>query len=59
MPEEKLIEVQLGGSGVGIGGMRERVLQFHGEMKIESSAAGTKILVTLPIIGADAAPGTA
>ena len=44
---------------MGIGGMRERVLQFHGEMKIESSAAGTKILVTLPIIGADAAPGTA
>ena len=59
MSAEKLTEVQSGGSGVGIGGMRERARQFHGEMKIESSETGTRILVTLPIIGADAAPGTA
>lgn len=49
MPVEKLAEVQVGGSGVGIGGMRERVRQFNGEMKIESSSSGTKILVTIPV----------
>jgi PAS domain S-box-containing protein len=49
MPAEKLAEVQRGGSGVGIGGMRERVRQFEGEMRIESSASGTKILVSIPV----------
>jgi signal transduction histidine kinase len=29
--------------------MRERVAQFHGEMKIESGSAGTKILLSLPV----------
>lgn len=48
MPVEKLAEVQLGGSGVGIGGMRERVRQFQGNMRIESSASGTRILVSIP-----------
>jgi PAS domain S-box-containing protein len=48
MPAEKLAEVQLGGSGVGIGGMRERVRQFKGSMRIESGASGTKILVNIP-----------
>jgi signal transduction histidine kinase len=28
--------------------MRERVRQFHGEMIIESTGAGTTILVTFP-----------
>jgi signal transduction histidine kinase len=49
MPVEKLAEVQRGGSGVGIGGMRERIRQFEGEMRIESSASGTKILVSIPV----------
>jgi PAS domain S-box-containing protein len=48
MPSDKLAEVQRGGSGVGIGGMRERVRQFQGEMKIESDSSGTKIFVTIP-----------
>jgi PAS domain S-box-containing protein len=48
MPAEKLAEVQLRGSGVGIAGMRERVRQFQGDMKIESNASGTKILVSIP-----------
>jgi PAS domain S-box-containing protein len=48
MPSDKLAEVQRGGSGVGIGGMRERVRQFQGEMKIESDSSGTKISVTIP-----------
>jgi signal transduction histidine kinase len=49
MPREKLLEVQSGGHGVGLRGMRERVRQFHGEMRIESESSGTKILVTLPL----------
>jgi PAS domain S-box-containing protein len=49
MPAEKLSEVQLGGSGVGIGGMRERVRQFQGDLRIESNASGTKVLVSIPL----------
>jgi len=50
MPREKLEEVQRGGSGVGIGGMRERIRQFQGELKIESTADGTKILASIPVL---------
>jgi len=49
MPREKLLEVQSGGHGVGLRGMRERVRQFRGEMRIESDSSGTRILVTLPL----------
>ena len=45
---EKLLEIQSHGAGVGIRGMRERVLQCGGEMKIESEGRGTKISITLP-----------
>jgi PAS domain S-box-containing protein len=48
IPPEKLIEIQSHGTGVGIRGMRERVLQCGGEMKIESEGRGTKISITLP-----------
>jgi PAS domain S-box-containing protein len=48
MPAERLAEVQAGGAGVGIGGMRERVRQFQGDMMIESTASGTKILARIP-----------
>jgi two-component system, NarL family, sensor kinase len=45
---EKLIEIQSHGAGVGIRGIRERVLQFGGKMEIESKGRGTRILITLP-----------
>jgi PAS domain S-box-containing protein len=45
---EKLLEIQSHGAGVGIRGMRERVLQCRGEMKIESKGRGAKISITLP-----------
>lgn len=45
---ETLEEIQAGGSGVGIRGMRERVAQFSGTMKIESNSSGTKIYVAIP-----------
>jgi PAS domain S-box-containing protein len=51
---EKLAEIQSGGSGVGIRGMRERISQFQGIMEIDSSPNGTKILVTIPCPGTNA-----
>jgi signal transduction histidine kinase len=49
MPAERLSEIQSTGSGVGIRGMRERVLQFAGRMSIESDGSGTRIHVVIPI----------
>jgi PAS domain S-box-containing protein len=43
MSQERLAEVQSKGVGVGIRGMRERVLQCHGELTVDSNALGTKI----------------
>jgi len=56
IPADKLAEIQLKGTGVGIRGMRERVGQFQGEMKIESGASGTKILVSMPVLEAQQPP---
>ena len=58
MSAEKLIEVQSAGSGVGIGACASRCANC-GDMKSESSEAGTRIVVNLPIINAGEAPGTA
>jgi PAS domain S-box-containing protein len=49
MPPERLTEIQSGGSGVGIRGMHERLRQFGGMMKIESSESGTSVLASIPI----------
>ena len=46
---EKLAQLQSGGSGVGIRGMRERIAQFSGTMSIESNSEGTRICVAIPI----------
>lgn len=48
MSAERLAEIQSRGSGVGIRGMRERVLQLSGKMSIESDIAGTRIHVLIP-----------
>jgi PAS domain S-box-containing protein len=45
---EKLAQIQSQG-GVGIRGMRERVLQFHGQLTIESNPDGTRIYAAIPI----------
>lgn len=49
IPREKLAEIQTKGSGVGIRGMRERLRQFGGEMRIDSGSTGTTVLVTIPL----------
>ena len=46
--EEKLVDIQSQGSGVGIRGMRERVRHFGGQMDIESNHGGTKISFKFP-----------
>ncbi len=46
---ERLLEIRSHGSGVGIRGIRERIRQFHGEMKIESSGSGTSVMVSIPM----------
>ncbi|MGA7555887.1 MAG: PAS domain-containing protein, partial [Candidatus Acidiferrales bacterium] len=46
---ERLLEIQSHGSGVGIMGIQERIRQFHGEMKIESDASGTSVIVSIPL----------
>jgi PAS domain S-box-containing protein len=43
MSQERLLEVQSEGVGMGIRGMRERLRQFQGELNIESCASGTKV----------------
>jgi len=50
MSREKLEEIQSGGYGVGLRGMRERIRQFQGEMRIESETSGTRILVNIPVL---------
>ena len=49
MAAERLAEIQSGGSGVGIRGMRERFRQFNGVFSITSGPSGTDIVVTIPI----------
>ncbi len=48
MSPEKLEEIRSGGSGVGIGGMRERLHQFQGNLNVESDGSGTRVYVTIP-----------
>ena len=46
---ERLVEINSRGCGVGIGGIRERLRRFHGEMRIESHGSGTTVSATIPI----------
>ena len=46
---KRLLDIQSHGSGVGIRGIRERIRQFHGEMKIESNGSGTAVIVSIPM----------
>jgi PAS domain S-box-containing protein len=55
MSAARLAEIQSGRSGVGIGGMRERLRQFEGTMNIESDSSGTRIFATIPLKSASPA----
>jgi two-component system, NarL family, sensor kinase len=49
MSPARLAEIQSGRSGVGIGGMRERLLQFEGTLNIDSNSSGTRVFATIPL----------
>ena len=49
IPADILREIQTQGSGVGIAGMRERVLHFNGDIRITSINTGTRIAVSFPV----------
>lgn len=49
IPQERLAEIQSGGSGVGIRGMQERLHHFNAEMKIETVASGTRVVARFPL----------
>jgi two-component system sensor histidine kinase UhpB len=57
MSPARLAEIQSGCSGVGISGMRERLRQFEGTMKIESDSSGTRIFATIPLPKTEAPEG--
>lgn len=46
---EKLAAIDSGKTGLGIRAMRERLRQLGGELRIESSGDGTRVLVTIPV----------
>jgi signal transduction histidine kinase len=48
IPATKQRELNLGGGGVGLRGMRERVVQLGGELGIQSAGNGTTVTATLP-----------
>jgi signal transduction histidine kinase len=48
---ERLEAIRVGGSGVGIRGIRERLRQFGGELRIEAAQPGTHVIASIPIGG--------
>jgi signal transduction histidine kinase len=60
IPVEKQEQIKFGiRTGVGLRGMRERVAQLGGQLKIDSDTSGTSIAVTLPYAPAPATEGVA
>jgi signal transduction histidine kinase len=45
---KRVAEFQYGSIGVGIGGMRQRVKEFGGVLRLENTSPGTRVEVTLP-----------
>jgi PAS domain S-box-containing protein len=53
LPQEKLGKLRPPTLGVGIGGMRERVRQFGGELTVSRAEPGTLVEARIPIFGSD------
>jgi signal transduction histidine kinase len=51
IPQETLAHFKKKGThvGVGLAGMKERVMEFNGEMEIQSNEMGTRIIVRMPV----------
>ncbi len=46
--EEKTVELRPGSFGVGIGGMRQRALDFGGELRIRNANPGAFVEIVIP-----------
>jgi len=46
---DKLDEIRAGGGGIGLRGMRERVHQLLGEIRVDSDGSGTRLVVIFPV----------
>jgi signal transduction histidine kinase len=53
---EHIIEFRPGSIGIGIGGMRQRVKEFGGEVRLRNSNPGTLVEVMIPISSAETSP---
>jgi two-component system NarL family sensor kinase len=49
---ENIIEFRPGSLGIGIGGMRQRVKEFGGEVRLRNANPGTLVEVSIPITSA-------
>jgi signal transduction histidine kinase len=47
--DESVAESRSGSIGVGIGGMRQRVKEFGGVVRLENANPGTRVEVTIPL----------
>jgi signal transduction histidine kinase len=58
IPAKKLARLQArsGGSGVGLGGMQERLRLLGGWLDLESGPAGTTVRATVPLAGPSPEP---
>ena len=46
--EQRTAQLQPGGIGVGIGGMRQRAKEFGGELRVVNTNPGTRVEVVIP-----------
>ncbi len=49
---EQTLQLQPGSIGIGLGGMRERVREFGGELRILNANPGTSVEISFPAVGA-------
>jgi signal transduction histidine kinase len=58
IPEERQHEMQTGGGGVGLRGIRERIAQFGGTLEVRSSSMGTSVIAVIPSTSPAGQPAT-
>jgi signal transduction histidine kinase len=46
--DDNVIELRPGSVGIGLGGMRQRVKEFGGELQLQNTNPGTQVKITIP-----------